>query len=726
MDTAVLPKMKGAEHPAHTRFWRGMGSWLLAWEIYPLLVFASFLRFYQLAWTEFDADQAMLASLPRMALAHGLIPGTGAFGSIGLANPPGYVYLFLPIAAFTANPLADAIFTALLNVLAVLLTYFFVRRYYGRLAAAAAALLFAVAYQPVHYSRFLWQPNLLPFFTLLFVMALFWGVVERRPGWFAAALPLLAFLLQLHLLTLYLAVPLLLALALAYKTVRWRDVILGVVLSLVLFSTYLVWETGVHFADISILLDAWRQPAHLDSQALRYYLELVGVPATRLAGPQTALALLAPLLRWERWALTGLLLAGFLLAFLGLVRWRVRVMDDSRFPEPAAPSSAKSALPLWQRLWSGWKALAESPQRAGLLILLAWQIAPVLLMSRHSVDLQFHYLLFLFPGPFILIGLSISQLTALAGQLVARSGRLLRLAAPGLAVLLVVVQLFSTGAWMLDSMDGRAPYGASFNTLHDLQAALNEADRLAQARRLRRVYIDTDQYTRSAFTYLAAQMQTPHTVFGGTHCLLLPAPTQGPALMLLGPGDTLDEALLTRFTSATLVGQSARLGGAPFHLYLVPPLTTTPGSASFADTLSADKGQLTDFTWSDPAQQNAQPVHLLPTLWTNLRSWSAADGTSYTYHLIAHAAGGGAGDRSSSVNCGFTSLTPGEKLLVPFSAGSLAQPASLVVSGSSSISQPFEQSYGPFRFLSIRQQVSPPLAFRSSSGGSSIVVPGQV
>src|SRR5579885_243481 len=725
MDTAILPTTKRSENPAQVRFWHRIGTWLLTWEIYPLLLFASFLRFYRLAWTEFDTDQAVLAGLPRMALAHGLIPGTGTIASIGMANPPGYVYLFLPISALSASPLVDAIVIALSNILAVLLTYLFVRRYYGRLAGAVAGFLFAVAYESVHYSRFIWQPNLFPFFTLLFIAALFWGVVERRSGWFAVALPLLGLLLHLHLLALYLIVPLLLALVLAYKTVRWRDVILGVVLSLGSFLTYFIWEIGVHFADISILLDAWHQPAHIDGQALSDYLELVGVPASQLAGPQTTLAWLTPLLRWERWGLIGLLLAGFLLAFLGLGWRQVRVMNASRFPEPASPVPAKFSFSPWQRLRDEWSALAASPQRAGLLLLLTWQIVPVLLMTRHSVDLQFHYMLFLLPGPFILIGLLFSQVRAWGDQLAPLAGRFVRLAIPALAVLLVVGQLFSTGAWGLDSMGGRDAHSVKFNTLSDLQAALNQADSLARMHHLRHVYIDTDMYTNLAFTYLAAQMQTPHTVFSGSHCLLLPSPAQGPALMLLGPADTLDEALLTHFTSAVLVDEPPRLGGTPFHLYIVQPLLTVPGSASFADTLSADKAPLTDFTWSDPAQQDTQPVHLLTTLWTNFRAWSAADDTSYTYQFIAHAIGSETGSGGSAVNCGFTNLAPGEKFLVPFAfpLGSVAQPAALAVSGSSSVSQPYVQSYGPFHLLSVRQQVSPLLAFRSTSGGNSLVVP---
>ena len=78
--------------------------------------------------------------------------------------------------------------TALFNVAAVLLTYIFTRRYFGRLAATIAALLYATAQTTIVFSRFIWQPNLIAPFTVLFMFALFWGAVERRKGWLFPAM----------------------------------------------------------------------------------------------------------------------------------------------------------------------------------------------------------------------------------------------------------------------------------------------------------------------------------------------------------------------------------------------------------------------------------------------------------------------------------------------------------------------------------------------------------
>src|SRR6266516_4100464 len=176
-------------------------SWLSTWEIYPIVLLAAFLRFYQINTTEFDEDQAMVFRMAHDAIYHELIPATSNIASIRIVNPPAVIYLFMLPAAFSANPIWGVLFVGVFNVIAVLLTYIFVRRYYGRLAAIIASLLYATALNTLFY--------------ILFIFALFWGVVDRRKGWLFPALLLLGILVQLHETTIILAVLLLVALLLA-------------------------------------------------------------------------------------------------------------------------------------------------------------------------------------------------------------------------------------------------------------------------------------------------------------------------------------------------------------------------------------------------------------------------------------------------------------------------------------------------------------------------------
>src|SRR5258706_10981495 len=81
--------------------WRRLGSWLCTWEVYPIMLVAGFLRFYQINASEFDADQATVFGMAHDAIYHVLIPATSNIASISIVNPPAVIYIFMLVAAFT-------------------------------------------------------------------------------------------------------------------------------------------------------------------------------------------------------------------------------------------------------------------------------------------------------------------------------------------------------------------------------------------------------------------------------------------------------------------------------------------------------------------------------------------------------------------------------------------------------------------------------------------------
>jgi len=298
-------------------------------------------------------------------------------------------------------------------------------------------------------------------------------------------------------------------------------------------------------------------------------------------------------------------------------------------------------------------------------------------------------------------------------------------------------------AWLLDEVNGYHNNGNGYNSWQDMQGAVNAADQLAQSRHLHHVYITAgSDLTYFSLHYLAGEMKTPVTLLSdpyGTwkylqgqvyappsstpNCLILPSLSQGPAVMLLEPDDPLDIALLTHFTAATLVSESPRLGGQPFRIYIVQPLPTASDSqVSFTHALALSTNNPGTFLGNQPG--------LLETRWTNLQNLPAKYGTTYNYHFVAHTSGNGAGvnGATSTVDCNFTSLAPGEQLLVPFPlpAGNVAQPTSLSISGSTRVTRHITLHYGPLSFESILDQRTVLAPFQSSSGGGNIVVQNQV
>src|SRR5438552_14513453 len=93
-------------------------SWLFAWEIYPIILIAGFLRLYRLDTTAFSSDQSMLFRMAYDAVHHGLIPATSNGSSIYTLHPPLTVYFLMLPALLSADPLWAAAMTALFNVIA--------------------------------------------------------------------------------------------------------------------------------------------------------------------------------------------------------------------------------------------------------------------------------------------------------------------------------------------------------------------------------------------------------------------------------------------------------------------------------------------------------------------------------------------------------------------------------------------------------------------------------
>jgi len=684
----------------------GLRTWLTSWEIYPLLLVTGFLCLYGINTTEFNPDQAALFSLARNAIRYGMIPVTSNAASVGLAHPPGVIYLLMVPALFSANPMWAAVQQGLLTTIAVLLTYIFTRRYYGRLAAIGAALLYGTAASTIHFGRFIWQPNVMAPLVVLFLFALFWGVVERRKGWLPPAVLLLGLILQSHESASLLIVLLLIAVVLAFKTLRWRDVVWAGIALFIVYLPFLFWEYHVHLADLHALFSLSKQQAVIDSEAIRYYRAFLLPFGQQPTIPSSVINAVIPYISWMRYAMPLLVLCG--VATVSLL-----ILQTLSQPATADDRAAKQG---GIRGW--WNTLQATPAIGGYILLLVWQLLPLLVLSRHTVILQMHYLFFLMPGPFILIGLFSSNIVAFFRQY-RPQWSLVRFGIYALLGIIVLAQVAGSVASVIDitsgNFDDRTFYVHYRSDLNSLQHALGEADQLAQQRHLSHVYITTDASTSQALNYLAAQMMhTPTTLFDATNCLVLPDPNTGPAVLLVGPYDALTNALLGQFAAATLVEQSARLGGAPFRLYLVTPPTvqSSPTTGSFDKHLQMLQAQ----------SLNVQNAPWLVTRWSLLRSATPALRTSYNYTMTINPNGNNT--QSQSQQCSSTALQAGEQLLVafPLSKKSLI-PTSVTVGVQYSMTQPYNPTYGPLHFETYLQNETPLLTLHTPNGANTITVP---
>jgi hypothetical protein len=268
-----------------------------------ILAVAALLRLWRLDLMEFKADEAQACQLALQVLGHlrGSAPAgqdfplVGLLSSVGVPNPPLFIYLVALPLAFVRDPLAAAAFIGLCNVAAVGLCYWIGRRYFSPFVALASAALYALAPWAVIFSRKIWAQDLLPVFLGAFLLAAHAFLVERRPRALAWLLVLAAAAMQLHLSALILAGALAGLLVAGRSVVRARWLGLGAAAALVLCAPYLLHLAQTRGSDFAHL-GAWRnESARLvpASQrllwALRFPLSISGADATdALVGTQAA------------------------------------------------------------------------------------------------------------------------------------------------------------------------------------------------------------------------------------------------------------------------------------------------------------------------------------------------------------------------------------------------------------------------------------------------------
>lgn len=716
-----------------TSRWAKLRPWLYSWEMYVIVIIAAFLRLYRMDTSAFGRDQAIFFRLAYDAVHQGLIPATSAPASINSMHPPMAIYFLMIPAAISPDPLWATVWTGLFNVAAVLLAYIFTRRYYGRLAAVIAASLYATAQTTIVFSRFIWQPTLIAPFTVLFIFALFWGAVEKRKGWFFPAILLLGIMYQLHELTVFLVVPLFLAILLAPKTIRLRDIVLSGVSLLIMYAPYLVWEKVVHFYDIKLLFSEVGTHAVIDEKAWFFYERFLnayyyddeflhGTIYDPTAIAHSAVYPMLPLLVAMRIILEVCLLGGF-----ALTVWTVlRNIKIAKIPAASFITNLVADVRTW------WQNLRADPLACGLLIMLLWQIVPVLALTRHGPAVHLHYLLDIVPGPFIIIAVFITRAIAWFRRqeseareraMASRASRFwkgVRSTSYVALIIVLAVQLAGSTASLIDMTHGINNHIFGYNDIGSLEHAFQEADRVAQEHHITRIYatlspVDGLDSGVTGFPYLASQLHTPSTLFESVSCMVLPSPQEGPAVMLMRSTDTLTAALLNKFAKATLVDEPPILGSSPFKLYIVTPYpyeNTNAAQSGFA-------GQLHEIDSLAPNLGGQFPSTLV-TRWTLLHTAPSEPLVTYTYAMRETPNLPDATPVTST--CLLTSMRAGDQLIATFPlVQNAASAPSFNISSQYLVKTPDVITYGPLHFEA-DQLNGTPVPLSSLEGGSVVTV----
>jgi 4-amino-4-deoxy-L-arabinose transferase-like glycosyltransferase len=417
------------------------------WILLGTLAIAAFLRLYRIDLTWFFLDQLRDVSVASSIAAGHSVPLLGPW--IGWTNAylgPLYFYLIAVPFLFTGHPLGAVVAMALANVVAIALLYRFAARYFGIAAALIACGLFAAFPLAVVSARVLWNPGLIPLFTLVFVSALYGVIVDGRSRPVIAASAALAVLTQLHVTAIALGAVALIAGAIWRPRVRLRDVGLGALAFLVLYSPYAAYEITHRFENVRAFASAMPTAG------------LGGEPA--LGGIMRSVA-----------TLYRPVLGGFLVAE-PWAPWFTVVFSSLHAVE-AALFAVGLAVCVYRLARNSPRAVDE-PARRALALLLLWVAVPVLLLGTRRTAVWWYYLDLLYPSPFILAAIGLMSLASVVPIHLRRGSILTTASAALVAAIAIAHGSFQVGLQRRIDAQGTIAFDASRLSLSPDGGALGE------------------------------------------------------------------------------------------------------------------------------------------------------------------------------------------------------------------------------------------------------------
>src|SRR5438270_13501668 len=140
-----------------------------------ILLIAAFLRLYNISnLMTFLGDEGRDVLIVYNIL-HGHLTLLGPTSSVGgFFLGPIYYYFMAPfLFLFNYNPVGPAVMVALFGILTIWFVYKIGKEFFNTTVGLISAFLYAVSPLVIAYSRSSWNPNLMPFFTMLSLYVLY-------------------------------------------------------------------------------------------------------------------------------------------------------------------------------------------------------------------------------------------------------------------------------------------------------------------------------------------------------------------------------------------------------------------------------------------------------------------------------------------------------------------------------------------------------------------------
>jgi len=237
---------------------------------YGLLAFVVaigiFLRTYHFqSWMEFSPDQARDATL----IGH-VLSGKESLPLLGAESgnthfrlgPIAYHWQYVSGLLFGPEPYRLAYPDLLFSIAAIVLFFFVMKRYFEVNISLLLTTIFSVSFFIIKYSRFAWNPNSTPFFTLLFLFALLTMLDPKEKGKFLSPVLLgvaMGVGVQLHTLLIFIlptVAGIIFLLLYRRSLFSWKSFVLVLSFFLLMNGAQIYHEVNRNFSNTNLFLKA--------------------------------------------------------------------------------------------------------------------------------------------------------------------------------------------------------------------------------------------------------------------------------------------------------------------------------------------------------------------------------------------------------------------------------------------------------------------------------------
>jgi 4-amino-4-deoxy-L-arabinose transferase-like glycosyltransferase len=359
-------------------------------SIVLILLLAAFMRLYRIQdYMTFLGDEGRDV-LVVYNILHGHLTLLGPTSSVGgFFLGPIYYYFMAPFLwLFSYNPVGPAVGVALVGIATVWLIFWVGKSFFNAKVGLIAALIYAISPLVINYSRSSWNPNPLPFVSLLILYLLYKAVIKNSLKLFFICGILFGIAMQLHYLAIFLGIVMIVYTAIGFYF-RNRKIQASINLFKDYFSIFLGFLIGW-----SPFLAFEIRHGFLDFKNIFNFVLLSGK--------------------------TGA--GGNFLGTVSDVFFRIFGRLVFYFPSPDLYHRySQLVLFVWQVfvivfaisitgliIFSFYKAFkTKSKDFEKYLLLVVWLIVGVFLFGFYKKDIYDYYFAFLFPLPFLLVALSL-------------------------------------------------------------------------------------------------------------------------------------------------------------------------------------------------------------------------------------------------------------------------------------------------------------------------------